>query len=149
MQSPSFLSPFSLLPSQNPLTRKVNCLKACCFDDCCEILLVKNVRKLATSPPPHFKPTVCMCDSVCVSLDEKKIVVNSSCCILPATDICCCCCVMTLRLGRKIRCKWPIYLFPNYDYPSQLLFLENLESRERGSGKPAEHGIALKQPLEL
>lgn len=148
MQSPSFLSLFSLLPPQKTLTQKVNCLKACCFDDWCEILLVKNVRKLATSPPPHFKPTVYVWQCVC-KFGWKKIVVNSSCCVLPATDICCCCCVMTFRLGRKIRCKWPVYLFPNYDYPSQLLFLENLESRERGSGKPAEHGLALKQPLEL
>lgn len=144
IQSLSFLSPFSLVSPQNPLTRKVKWLKACCFDDCHEILLVRNVRRLATSSHPTSNQLY-VCVTVCVRFDEKEKVVNSSCRVLPATDICCCCCVMRLKLDGRIKCKWPIYLFLNYDYPSQLLFSENLESRKRCWGKPARQCIALKK----
>lgn len=147
MQSSSFQSPFSLLSPQNASTWKVNCLKACCFDDCPEILLVRKVRRLATSPQPTSNQLyVCMTVCVC-KFGWKKDVVNSSCCILPAIDICCCCCVMRLRLGGRMGCRWPIYLFLNYDFSSQLLCLENLESRKRWPGKPAWHCIFLRQPL--
>lgn len=145
MQSPSFLSSFSLPSPQNPPTQKVNCLKAGCFDNCNEILLVRNVRRLATSPQPTSNQLY-VCVTVCVQVwMKKKNVVYSSCCALPATDICCCCCVMRLRLSRRMGCRWPIYLFLNYDYLSQLLFSENLESRRRWSGKLARLCISLKQ----
>lgn len=117
MQSPTFLSSFPLLSPQNPPTWKVNWLKACCFDDCHEILLVLMWEMWEGWLPPLTPlQTNCMCVWQCVcKFGWKKNVVNSSCCVLPATDICCCCYVMRLRLSWRIGCKWPIYLFLNRD----------------------------------